>query len=71
MARIFRTGHRKRDESVKGLLPILMTENLGYTRFGAQSEDWGARVAARLGFAYPDRLIGIHVTSVAGSTINL
>ncbi len=46
----------------------LMTEGLGYSRFGAQGGDWGASVTARLGYSYPQHLIGIHVTSVAGST---
>jgi pimeloyl-ACP methyl ester carboxylesterase len=40
----------------------LMTEVLGYPRFGAQGGDWGAFITARLGFAYPERLAGIHVT---------
>lgn len=42
----------------------LMTKALGYRRFGAQGGDWGAGVTARLGFAHPDSVIGIHVTSV-------
>ncbi len=40
----------------------LMTEVLGYQRFGAQGGDWGAFVTARLGLAHPDRLAGIHLT---------
>jgi pimeloyl-ACP methyl ester carboxylesterase len=39
----------------------LMTDVLGYRRFAAQGGDWGAFIASRLGFAYPDRLAGIHV----------
>jgi microsomal epoxide hydrolase len=39
----------------------LMTEVLGYPRFAAQGGDWGAFVTARLGYAYPDRLVGIHL----------
>ena len=34
---------------------------LGYARFGAQGGDWGASVATRLGYAFPERLIGIHL----------
>jgi len=45
----------------------LMTEGLSYQRFGAQGGDWGARVTARLGFAYPEQVIGIHVTSVSAT----
>lgn len=42
----------------------LMTEGLGYSRFGAQGGDLGAGVTNRLGLAYPDQLIGIHVTNL-------
>ena len=45
----------------------LMTEGLGYGRYAAQGGDWGSMVTSRLGFAYPDQLVGIHVTSVAGT----
>ena len=31
----------------------LMTEGLGYSRFGAQGGDWGASVTARLGYLLP------------------
>ena len=44
----------------------LMRDNLGYSRFAAQGGDWGASVTAHLGFAYPDEVIGIHVTSASG-----
>ena len=43
----------------------LMTEGLGYDRFGAQGGDWGAGVTARLGFSYPDNVIGIHTDSLS------
>ena len=45
----------------------LMTDALGYQRFAAQGGDWGASVTARLGYSYPERVIGIHVTLVGGS----
>ena len=38
--------------------PTLMTDVLGYRRFGAQGGDWGSFITLRLGYAYPDRLIG-------------
>ena len=50
---------------VAGLWAKLMSENLGYQRFGAQGGDWGAPVTARLGYSYPQKLVGIHLTSVA------
>jgi pimeloyl-ACP methyl ester carboxylesterase len=40
----------------------LMTDVLGYERFGAQGGDWGAFITSRLALSYPDRLAGIHVT---------
>jgi microsomal epoxide hydrolase len=39
----------------------LMTDVLGYARFGAQGGDWGSFITARLGYAYPERLSGIHL----------
>ena len=46
----------------------LMTENLGYSRFAAVGGDIGAGVTSRLGFAHPDKLTGIHLTSVTRPT---
>ncbi len=46
----------------------LMTEGLGYQRFGAHGSDWGAVISARLGFAYPDQMVGVHVTSASGAS---
>ncbi len=51
--------------SVADLWAKLMTEVLGYDRFGAHGGDWGAGVTARLAYAHPDKMIGIHVTSVS------
>ena len=42
-------------------LARLMTDVLGYARFGAQGGDWGAGIASRLGAVHPDKLIGIHL----------
>lgn len=39
----------------------LMTEVLGYQRFGSQGGDIGAAVTLRLAAAYPKRLYGIHL----------
>jgi len=38
---------------------------LGYRRFGAQGGDWGAFVASRLGYAHPEKMIGIHLNMLA------
>src|SRR6201747_1305367 len=39
----------------------LMTGVLGYKKFGAQGGDWGAAVTSRLGYAYAERMIVIHI----------
>ena len=43
------------------LFQKLMTEQLGYQRYGAQGGDWGGGITTRLGWSYPESLIGIHV----------
>lgn len=48
-------------EAMADCLAELMTGTLGYGRFAAQGGDWGSFVASRLGFAYPERLIGVHL----------
>lgn len=47
--------------AIADLLHALMTQTLGYRRFGAQGGDWGAVITSRLGFAYPQTLTGIHL----------
>jgi pimeloyl-ACP methyl ester carboxylesterase len=39
----------------------LMTDVLGYRRYGAQGGDWGAFITARLAVDHPERLAGIHL----------
>jgi epoxide hydrolase len=43
----------------------LMTEVLGYTKFGAQGGDWGMRVTMELAGQFPESLIGIHLNAAA------
>ena len=43
----------------------LMQDVLGYDQFAAQGGDWGALITNVLGHRHADKLIGIHVTSVA------
>ena len=50
---------------IADLFASLMTDVLGYRRFGAQGGDWGAFVTSRLGVACPERLCGIHVNLLA------
>ena len=48
-------------EQMADCFAALMSEVLGYRRFGAQGGDWGSFVSSRLGYAYPERLVGIHL----------
>jgi microsomal epoxide hydrolase len=48
-------------EAMAELFAALMTDVLGYARFGAQGGDWGAFLSARLAFTFPERLAGIHI----------
>jgi pimeloyl-ACP methyl ester carboxylesterase len=50
--------------SIAALWARLMTEALGYTRFGAQGQDIGAAVTIRLGADHVDAVAGIHLTGV-------
>lgn len=52
-------------ERIAAAYATLMTDVLGYKRFGAQGGDWGAFVASVLGHRYPERLIGIHLNMLA------
>ena len=47
------------------LFAKLMTDELGYARWGPQGGDWGAIITGRLSYAYPDRVAGIHLNMVA------
>jgi pimeloyl-ACP methyl ester carboxylesterase len=52
-------------EEMADLFAELMTDVLGYRRFGAQGGDWGAFIASRLGYAHADKLLGIHLNLLA------
>jgi pimeloyl-ACP methyl ester carboxylesterase len=43
----------------------LMSEVLGFTRFGVQGGDWGAAITSRMGEVYAQSLYGIHVNMIA------
>jgi len=48
-------------EEIADCFASLMTDVLGYRRFGAQGGDWGSFITSRLAYSYGDRLIGIHL----------
>ncbi|MCD9624517.1 epoxide hydrolase family protein [Rhabdothermincola salaria] len=41
-------------------------ERLGYPRYGLQGGDWGSMVSANLADLHPERVVGLHLTMVAG-----
>ena len=43
-------------EAIADCFADLMTDVLGYRRYGAQGGDWGAFVSSRLGVAHPEKL---------------
>ena len=48
-------------EEIADCFASLMTDVLGYKRFGAQGGDWGSFITSRLAYMYADRLSGIHL----------
>lgn len=48
-------------EDITTCFAALMTDVLGYRRYGAQGGDWGSFITTLLGHRYPQRLAGIHL----------
>ena len=59
-----RNQRRLHMEEMAEIFWRLMTDVLGFARFGAQGGDWGAFITGRLGYAYPQHVIGIHLNMV-------
>jgi len=58
----FRPGQKRYGvPEMADCVAALMHDVLGFSRFGAQGGDWGAGVTSRLGYAFADRMIGIHI----------
>jgi microsomal epoxide hydrolase len=58
----FKAGQKRFGvEEIAERVAELMSETLGYARFGVQGGDWGGSIAARLGHAHAEKLIGLHV----------
>jgi pimeloyl-ACP methyl ester carboxylesterase len=49
---------------VNNLWARLMTDKLGYARFGAHGGDWGSTVTEQLARSHPDAVVAIHLTDV-------
>ncbi|MET7982585.1 MULTISPECIES: epoxide hydrolase [unclassified Streptomyces] len=45
-----------------------LMERLGYERYGAQGGDWGGAISRELGRAHPDRVTGVHLNLLPGSS---
>jgi microsomal epoxide hydrolase len=62
----FKPGQKRFSvEDIAGLFAKLMTDVLGYQRFGAQGGDWGAFVSSVLGHRFAKQLTGIHLNLLA------
>lgn len=48
--------------AVADLWATLMTDVLGFPRFGAYGGDWGSMITAHLGHAYADRVVGAYMS---------
>jgi pimeloyl-ACP methyl ester carboxylesterase len=48
-------------EQIADCFTELMGSVLGFRRFAAQGGDWGSFITSRIGFAHPDKTIGIHL----------
>ena len=53
--------------TVARLWHTLMTEGLGYSRFGAQGGDWGSAITVALAREFPGSLAGIHLNAGGGA----
>jgi microsomal epoxide hydrolase len=61
----FRPGQKRFGvEAIADCVTDLMSA-LGYARFVVQGGDWGSFTATRMGYAYPDKLIGMHLNFLA------
>jgi pimeloyl-ACP methyl ester carboxylesterase len=56
-------------KAVATLFNKLMTEVLGYPRYGAQGGDWGAMITSSLGRDHGDSLAGIHLNMLGAMPV--
>jgi pimeloyl-ACP methyl ester carboxylesterase len=50
--------------SINNLWAQLMTDKLGYNRFGAHGGDWGSTITEQLARSHADSVVAIHLTDV-------
>ncbi len=62
----FKPGQKRFSvENIAEVYAELMTDVLGYKRFGVQGGDWGCFVASVLGHRHPESVKGIHLNMLA------
>ncbi|TMJ71933.1 MAG: epoxide hydrolase [Alphaproteobacteria bacterium] len=62
----FKPGQKRFGVSdIADLYAELMTDVLGYGRFGVQGGDWGGFIASVMGLRHPERVAGIHLNLLA------
>jgi pimeloyl-ACP methyl ester carboxylesterase len=62
----FKPGQRRFGvEEMADCVAALMQDTLDCSKFAVQGGDWGGITASRLGYALPDKLIGIHLNFLA------
>jgi len=49
---------------IADLFAALVTDTLGYARFGAHGGDWGSTITEQLARRHPEGLVGIHLTDI-------
>jgi pimeloyl-ACP methyl ester carboxylesterase len=52
-------------EGIAEVFAALMTDVLGYRRFGVQGGDWGAFIASVLGHRHAEHVLGLHLNMLA------
>ena len=52
--------------AVASLWHQLMTNELGYDKYGVQGGDWGAYCSSRMAFEFPNSILGLHLSYVVG-----
>ncbi|MFD4408264.1 epoxide hydrolase family protein [Streptomyces sp. NPDC058467] len=45
-----------------------LMDRLGHPRYGVQGGDWGAAISRELGRAHPERVVGVHLNLLPGSS---
>ncbi|HEY0495316.1 MAG TPA: epoxide hydrolase [Kutzneria sp.] len=55
--------------AIAGLFHRLMTEVLGYSRYGAQGGDFGAQITSRIGRDHTSDVVGIHLNLMGATPV--